>query len=317
MRPPAPAAPPTRAKAWRPFWKNENLAGSRSARATAEVRAGLAPFFSQNKNPPDSRNARPSGSEREGLAVEINLHGKTAIVTGSSQGIGRATAETLHACGANVVINWVADPEGRNRERAEAVVRGLGTRAIMLDADVRYPDQLDHMVAKTVGTFGSLDILVNNAGILRDRSFRKMSQAEWQDVIDTNLTGVFNSCKSAVEHLADGGAIVNVASLSAVTGFFGQANYASAKAGVMTLTRVLSRELARRGIRVNAVAPGVVNTEMGESIPEENRKAMLDNVPLARFAEPSEIASVIAFLASDLASYVTGQTIHVNGGWWS
>jgi 3-oxoacyl-[acyl-carrier protein] reductase len=144
-----------------------------------------------------------------------------------------------------------------------------------------------------------------------------MSQAEWQDVIDTNLTGVFNSCQAAAESLADGGAIVNVASLSAVTGFFGQANYASAKAGVVTLTKVLSKELARKQIRVNAIAPGVVNTEMGQSIPEENRKVMLGNIPLGRFAEPDEIASVILFLCSDLASYVTGQTIHVNGGWWA
>jgi 3-oxoacyl-[acyl-carrier protein] reductase len=248
--------------------------------------------------------------------IEIDLSGKTAIVTGSSQGIGRTCAEVLHEAGANVVINYFEDREGHNRELADKVVRGLGDRAIMLAADVRHPDQLDHMVAKTTGTFGSLDILVNNAGILRDRSFRKMSRDEWSDVLDTNLTGVFNSCKAAVEQISDGGAIVNVASLSAVTGFFGQANYASAKAGVMTLTKVLSRELAKRNIRVNAVAPGVVDTEMGQSIPEENRKAMLANVPLGRFAEPREIADVIAFLASDLSSYITGQTIHVNGGWW-
>ncbi len=160
----------------------------------------------------------------------IDLSGKTAIVTGSGQGIGRATAEALHDAGANIVINYFEDAEGKNRELAEGVVSDLADRAISLPADVRHPDQLDHMVAKTVGTFGSLDILVNNAGILRDRSFKKMSQQEWQDVIDTNLTGVFNSCKSAVEHLAENGAIVNVASLSAVTGFFGQANYAAAKA---------------------------------------------------------------------------------------
>ena len=159
--------------------------------------------------------------------------------------------------------------------------------------------------------------MVNNAGIIRDRSFKKMSQTEWQDVIDTNLTGVFNGCKAVVESLSENGAIVNVASLSAVTGFFGQANYASAKAGVMTLTKVLSKELARKNIRVNAVAPGVVDTEMGQSIPEENRKIMLANVPLGRFAEPREIGDVILFLCSDLATYVTGQTIHINGGWWA
>ena len=173
------------------------------------------------------------------------------------------------------------------------------------------------MCETVVSEFGGLDILVNNAGILRDRSFKKMSQSEWTDVIDTNLTGVFNACKSAIEHLNDGGAIINVASLAAVTGFFGQANYASAKAGVVALTKVLSKELARQNIRVNAVAPGVVDTEMGKSIPEENRQAMIKMVPLGRFAEPSEIGDVVLFLASDLSSYVTGQTIHINGGWWA
>ena len=247
----------------------------------------------------------------------IDLKGKTAIVTGSSQGIGKATALALHEAGANVVINYFEDGEGKNRALAEAVVTDMGEGAIALAADVRHMDQLDHMVAKTVGSFGSLDILVNNAGILRDRSFKKMSDAEWNDVIDTNLTGVFNTCKSAVEHLAEGGSIINMASLAAMTGFFGQANYASAKAGVIAFTKVLSKELARKNIRVNAVAPGVVDTEMGKSIPEENRKLMLTNVPLGRFAEPGEIADVIVFLASDMASYVTGQTIHVNGGWWA
>lgn len=247
----------------------------------------------------------------------IDLTSKTAIVTGSNQGIGRATAEALHAAGANVVINFFADPDGHNQNLADQVVTQMGDRAMAVAADVRDPDQLTAMVDSAVERFGSLDILVNNAGILRDRSFKKMSQVEWQDVIDTNLTGVFNSCKSALEKMSENGAIVNVASLSAVTGFFGQANYASAKAGVITLTKVLSKELARKNIRVNAIAPGVVDTEMGKSIPEENRKVMLTNVPLGRFAEPTEIADVVLFLCSGMASYVTGQTIHVNGGWWA
>ena len=245
----------------------------------------------------------------------IDLSGKTAIVTGGGQGIGLATTQSLHSAGANVVINYF--PDDTNKAIAQRVVDEFGERAMIGEADVRSPEQLSAMVASTVEKFGSLDILVNNAGILRDRSFKKMSQGEWQDVIDTNLTGVFNGCKAAVESLAENSCIVNVASLSAVTGFFGQANYASAKAGVMTLTKVLSKELARKNIRVNAVAPGVVDTEMGKSIPEENRKAMLTNVPLGRFAEPSEIGDVVLFLCSDLSSYVTGQTIHINGGWWA
>ena len=248
---------------------------------------------------------------------QIDLSGKTAIVTGSGQGIGLATAKTLHAAGANVVINYFEDSEGKNKALADQVVADFGERAIAAAADVRSPEQLDAMVAVAVEKFGSLDILVNNAGILRDKSFKKMSHEDWQAVIDTNLTGVFNSCKAAVEALSENGSIVNVSSLSAVTGFFGQANYATAKAGVMTFTKVLSKELARKNIRVNAVAPGVVNTEMGESIPEENRKYMMTQIPLSRFAEPSEISDVILFLCSDLSSYVTGQTIHVNGGWWA
>ncbi len=247
----------------------------------------------------------------------IDLTHKTAVVTGSSQGIGLTTAETLHAAGANVVINYFADPGGHNQNLADQAAARLKDRVIAVAADVRKPDELSSLMSRAVGAFGSLDILVNNAGILRDRSIKKMSFAEWQDVIDTNLTGVFNSCQAALPHLASGGAIVNVASLAAVMGFFGQANYASAKAGVVALTKVLSKELARQGVRVNAVAPGVVDTEMGQSIPEENRAVMLANIPLARFAAPTEIADVVLFLTSDLASYVTGQTLHVNGGWWA
>lgn len=248
---------------------------------------------------------------------QIDLTGKTAIVTGASQGIGLATAKSLHEAGANVVINYFEDEQGDNNASATTVVAELGSRAIGLAADVRRPEQLAEMNQKTIAEFGGLDILVNNAGILRDRSFKKMSQSEWSDVIETNLTGVFNSCKASIESINEGGAIINVASLSAVTGFFGQANYAAAKAGVVTLTKVLSKELARQKIRVNAVAPGVVDTEMGKSIPAANREAMLANIPLNRFAEPSEIGDVILFLASDLSSYMTGQTLHINGGWWA
>jgi len=139
----------------------------------------------------------------------------------------------------------------------------------------------------------------------------------WQEVIDTNLTGVFNVCKSASASISDGGRIVSLSSVAAFLGFFGQANYAAAKAGVVGLTKVLSRELARRNVTVNAVAPGVVLTEMGKSIPDESRAEMLKQIPLGRFAEPREVADVVLFLCSDMASYVTGQTIHVNGGWYS
>ena len=248
--------------------------------------------------------------------MQIDLSGQTAFVTGASQGIGESIARMLHSAGAKVAINYFDDPEGSNRAKANAIVDSLSDRAMSVAADVRSLDQMNVAVDQTIEKFGVLTTVVNNAGILRDRTLKKMSETEWQDVIDTNLTGVFNACKSVVDQIAENGRIISIASLAAATGFFGQANYVSAKAGVIGLTKVLSKEVARKGITVNAVAPGVINTEMGESIPEENKKWMIAQVPMGRFGEPDEIAKVVLFLASDLASYVTGQTIHVNGGWW-
>ncbi len=248
--------------------------------------------------------------------MKIDLTNKSALVTGSSQGLGQAIATTLHAAGATVAINYFDDAEGINRDKANAVVAQLGERAFAVAADVRSADDVAAMFAQCTETSGGLDIVVNNAGILRDRSIKKMTDAQWQDVIDTNLTGVFHVSRAAANSLRDGGRIVSMASVAAMIGIFGQANYASAKAGVIALTKVLAKEVSRRNITVNAVAPGVVLTEMGKSIPDESRTAMLTQIPLGRFAEPSEIANVVLFLASDLASYVTGQTLHVNGGWW-
>lgn len=246
----------------------------------------------------------------------IDLAGKTALITGGGQGIGAATAQALAGAGARVVVNYFNDTGGVNRQRAEQTAAAIGPLAAAMEADVRDPAALTAMFDAIAARFGGLDIVVNNAAILRDRSVKKMSPEEWQSVIDTNLTGVFNVSRLAAERLADGGRIVNLSSISAFEGFFGQANYAAAKAGVAAMTRVLARELARRRITVNAVAPGVVLTEMGRSIPEEVRVEMLKSIPLGRFGEPAEIAGVILFLASDLASYVTGQVIHASGGWW-
>ena len=247
--------------------------------------------------------------------MHIDLTGKSALITGASQGLGREIAATLHAAGAKVAVNYFDDSEGHNQAKANAVVAELGDRALAVAADVRNNDEISTMLDTISSQLGGLDIVVNNAGILRDRSMKKMTQAEWQDVIDTNLTGVFNICQQSARILNAGGRIISMSSLAAALGFFGQANYSAAKAGVIALTKVLSKELSRKGITVNAVAPGVILTEMGKSIPEENRKVMLTQIPLGRFGEPSEVANVILFLASDLASYVTGQTIHVNGGW--
>ena len=249
--------------------------------------------------------------------ITIDLSGKTALVTGGGRGLGAATATLLAQAGANVVINFFDDPEGINRRRARETVYRIGPSAMAVEADVREFDQVERMIDQIMDQRQGLDIVVNNAAILRDKTLKKMSHDDWQAVIDTNLTGVYNVCKNVGEKLSPGGRIINIGSISAAVGFFGQSNYVAAKAGVAGLTKVLARELAKRRITVNAVAPGVVLTEMGQMIPEEVRTEMLKSIPLARFGEPEEIAQVILFLASTLASYVTGQTIHVNGGWWS
>ncbi len=247
--------------------------------------------------------------------IALDLSGKTAIVTGASQGLGLATASCLHQAGANVVINYFPDSAGIHAAQASDLITSLGERAIAVPADIRNEDDTCKLVSAAHQSFGSLDILVNNAAILRDKTMKKMQIDEWQEVIDTNLTGVFRMCKSAQGSLSDGGRIVNMASISALVGFFGQSNYAASKAGVIGLTKVLSKEFASRQITVNAVAPGVVLTEMGKSIPEAARQQMLTQIPLSRFGSPQDIANAILFLCSPLAGYITGQTLHVNGGW--
>ena len=162
---------------------------------------------------------------------------------------------------------------------------------------------------------GGIDYLINNAAILRDRTVAKMTTDDWETVLDVNLTGVFHCCKFGLEVMRDGGAIVSMGSIAAIHGFFGQANYAAAKAGVQAMMRVLSREAARKNIRANAIAPGVIETSMAATIPENVRAEMLKNIPLGRFGTVQEVANVVLFLCSPLASYVTGQTIEINGGW--
>lgn len=244
------------------------------------------------------------------------LANKNVLVTGASQGIGEVISRKFHNEGAKVALNYFPDNRGENRLRAESIIDSLGSKAACFGADVRDYQAVTKMFSEVQENFGQVDILVNNAGILRDRTVKKMSVEEWQSVLDTNLTGAFNTCKAASVSLSDNGAIINISSLSAVIGFFGQANYAAAKAGLIGLTKVISKELGARNIRSNAVAPGVVLTEMGKSIPEDGRKAMIKQIPLGRFGTADEIANTVLFLASPLASYITGQTLHVNGGWW-
>ena len=248
--------------------------------------------------------------------IEIDLSGKTAIVTGGGQGLGAATCEMLNRAGANIVVNYVEDGKGINKNRAAQTAAKLNECVLTIEADVRNVQQIRLMLDQTIDHFGRLDIVVNNAAVLRDRTIKNMTYDEWHLVIDTNLSGVFNVCKESATRIANGGRIVNQASISGSIGFFGQSNYAAAKAGVVGLTKVLSKELAKRNITVNAVASGVVLTEMGKSIPKNVRDKMLEQVPLKRFGKDNEIASLVLFLCSDLASYITGQVIHINGGWY-
>ena len=245
------------------------------------------------------------------MAVEFR---HSVVLLGSTSGMVRATAGAYAAAGYALILAARDDEENGILAADLAVRHNVPCHALHFDgADVESHEAFVTECEAVLGTKPTGLIL--GFGYMAEQAVAQRDMAETRAMIDTNLTGVFNCCQAAMPHLAEGATIINVASLSAVTGFFGQANYASAKAGVITLTKVLCKELARQNIRVNAVAPGVVDTEMGKSIPEENRQAMIKMVPLGRFAEPREIGDVILFLASDLSSYVTGQTIHINGGW--
>ncbi len=249
--------------------------------------------------------------------IPIDLSGKTALITGASQGIGAQIARTFHEAGATVVLNHPGFAStGADAEAIAAELNLLRTdSAHVLAADISKPDQVRAMMTEIGGRLGGLDFLINNAAILKDRTISKMSLEEWDAVLDVNLSGVFYCCKYALEIMRDEGAIVSFGSIAAIQGFYGQANYAAAKAGVQAMMRVLSREVARRQIRVNAVAPGVIETSMAATIPENVRQEMIKNVPLSRFGRPEEVANTVLFLCSPLASYITGQTIEINGGW--
>ena len=251
------------------------------------------------------------------MATTIDLAGKVVLVTGASQGIGARLARTFHAAGASVVLNHPGvGTTGADAERLAAELNSLRpASALVLAADVADAEAVRAMMQTVRQQLGGLDFLINNAAILRDRTIAKLSLEEWQAVVDVNLTGVFHCCKFGLEVMRDGGAIVSLGSIAAIQGFFGQANYAAAKAGVQAMMRVLAREAARRSIRANAIAPGVIDTAMAATIPESVRAEMLKQIPLARLGTPEEVANVALFLCSPLASYVSGQTIEVNGGW--
>lgn len=247
------------------------------------------------------------------MSISIDLTGKHVLVTGGSQGIGASMIRRFHEAGATVLINHPGFEQ--TQADANALAQELGSRATVVAADISNAESVQAMMQTIQANCGGLDFLINNAAILRDRSVAKMSLDEWESVINVNLSGVFYCCKYGLEIMRDNGAIVSLGSIAGIMGFFGQANYAAAKSGVMSMMRVISREAARRGIRANSIAPGVIETRMAASIPAEVRAEMVKNVPLNRFGRPEEIANAALFLCSPLASYITGQTLEVNGGW--
>jgi 3-oxoacyl-[acyl-carrier protein] reductase len=244
----------------------------------------------------------------------MRLEGKVALVTGASRGIGREIAFELAREGASVAVNY-AGSEAKALELVDEI-KAMGRDAFAIQADVSNSDSVTDMVKETVERFGKLDILVNNAGITKDNLLMRMKESEWDDVININLKGVFLSTKAVTRQMMKqrSGRIINISSIVGVSGNAGQANYVAAKSGVIGLTKTAAKELSSRGITVNAIAPGFITTDMTDKLNEEVKAEMLKQIPLARFGEPKDIARTVVFLASEDSGYMTGQTLHVDGG---
>lgn len=244
----------------------------------------------------------------------MQLEGKVALVTGASRGIGKAIAMMLAENGADIAVNFAGSTAAAEAVAAE--IEKMGRKAILVQGDVSKADVCAEIVDKVVSELGHIDILVNNAGITRDTLLLRMKEEDWDAVLNTNLKGVFNCTKAAVKYMAKqrSGSIVNISSVVALMGNAGQANYAAAKAGILGFTRSVAKEMAARGIRVNAVTPGFIKTDMTSVLSEKVVAAMEASIPLARLGEPEDIAKAVLFLVSDNAAYITGQTLHVDGG---
>lgn len=251
--------------------------------------------------------------------VRYSFPGKVVLVTGSSRGMGAAILEAFAAAGAACIVNYFNDPGGHNRQDAEQTAERIHRHSVpvhLFEADVRSYESVEALMKRVAGEAGGLDILVNNAGILRDRTVRRMTPEEWHSVLRTNLDGVFFCSKLGAEVLREGGRIVNVSSIAGLHPFHGQANYGAAKAGVIALTKVMARELAKRGITVNAVAPGVVETPMLGDIKPEVVAEYIKQIPAGRLGRPEDVANAIQFFASEESAYITGQTLPITGGWF-
>ncbi|MBE7027101.1 MAG: 3-oxoacyl-[acyl-carrier-protein] reductase [Ruminococcaceae bacterium] len=243
----------------------------------------------------------------------IDLKGKTAIVTGAGKGIGKAIALKLASFGANVVVNIASSTDA---DETAKQIEGFGVEALVYRCDVRNPEDVNEMVKTTIEKFGSVDILVNNAGITRDNLIMRMDEKDFDDVIAINLKGAFNCIKAVTRPMMKqrSGVIVNISSVVGVMGNAGQANYCASKAGLIGLTKSTARELSSRGIRANAIAPGFIESAMTDKLSDEIKEQYFKSIPLARFGKAEDVANAVAFLASDMASYITGQIINVDGG---
>ena len=245
----------------------------------------------------------------------LDFAGKVVLVTGSSRGIGAEMIKAFGKHGAQCVVNYVADPQGQNQTDATNVAKDLN-KPLLIECDVTRPAQVEAMMKQIQDRHGGLDILVNNSGIISDRSIKKMSIDDFESVIRVNLTGTFIVTQKAAAILRNSGRIINMSSVSGQMGLFGQANYSSSKAGIIALTKVSAREFARQNVTVNAIAPGFIDVGMSKGVPGEAMQNFIKQIPLGRLGDVTEIVNAALFLASPMASYITGHVLNVNGGFY-
>ncbi len=245
----------------------------------------------------------------------FDFTGKVALVTGSSRGIGAEMIRAFGTRGGQCVVNYIADAQGQNKADALGVAKELN-EPLVIECDVTQPQQVEVMMKQIQDQRGGLDILVNNSGVISDRTIKKMSLDEFESVIRVNLIGTFTVTQKAAAILRNGGRVINMSSVSGQMGLFGQANYSSSKAAIIALTKVSAREFARQNITVNAIAPGFIDVGMSKGMPEEVTQNFIKQIPLGRLGEAHEIVDAALFLASAMASYITGHVLNVNGGFY-